>query len=393
MLNSFALGITLPVMNVVLLARGLTLSTLALFMALYGGIIVATEIPSGYVSDRYGRVKTFILAKWCTFAGLLLVVFSHSLVPLFFAAVLMGLARAFSSGSLEAVIVDWYKTIYGAEKLHRITSQMSVWETVGLSGGALCSGFVSVAFESSGLLSDGRTGVFLISALLQILIIIFVILWVRNRTDQEGEEERTPSVGLFMQSLKQREFLSILILTFAFGFVLSAIEKYWQPKLLGITTGQDLASILLGIITFLGFMGALGGSVLAGKLLDRYVKHTGTLLMLFCLFLALMFSALAFTGSQTGFLFFYTIFYIFVAMSGIASRTLINKEIPSELRATLLSTLSFSLQVGGLVSSIFASVLLAGGSSSIRTLWVIASGVCIVSIIPFMIHEMRLSRR
>ena len=63
--NAFALGITLPIMNVVLLERGLTLSTLALFMAVYSAIIVVTEIPSGYLSDRFGRIPVFVLAKGC----------------------------------------------------------------------------------------------------------------------------------------------------------------------------------------------------------------------------------------------------------------------------------------------------------------------------------------
>ncbi len=386
-LNAFALGITLPVLNVVLLARGLTLSTLALFMAIYSAVIVVTEIPSGYLSDRFGRIPVFMTAKVCTAAGMVLVVFTSSAVPLFMAAVLMAIARSFSSGSFEAVVIDWFREREGEQNLHVITTNMSVWETLGLSAGALASGFAALLFERIGLFSDGRVSVFLISACLQLLIIFFIAIWMGGDSRKEPAQEMQPSAGQFLTSLKNRQFLSLLILTFALGFLLSSIEKYWQPKIIGIIRDEDLATVLFGVVSFIGFMTALLGSILSGKLINRNRSRTGIYLVLLRLLLAASLLALAASRSPVSFLVLYASVYLFVAMSSVASGTIINTESPPAIRASLLSTVSFSLQIGGLVSSLFASVWLAGGVRSISSLWSVAAALVIVSLIPFIMHE------
>ncbi|MBN2860480.1 MAG: hypothetical protein JXK93_09485, partial [Sphaerochaetaceae bacterium] len=191
----------------------------------------------------------------------------------------------------------------------------------------------------------------------------------------------------FISAVKNRQFLSLLILTFAVGFVLSSIEKYWQPRLIEITRHEDLATILLGIISFIGFMTALIGSVLSGSLIHRNRSRTGIYLLFSRLLLAVSLAALSYAHSHISFLVLYACVYLFVSISSVASRTIINTGISSTLRASLLSTVSFSLQIGGLVSSLFASLWLAGGVMSITSLWVIASGVLILSLIPFIVQE------
>ena len=386
-LNAFALGITLPVLNVVLLARGLTLSTLALFMAVYSAVIVVTEIPSGYLSDRFGRIPVFMTAKVCTIAGMVLIVFTFSAVTLFMAAVLLAIARSFSSGSFEAVVIDWFREQEGEQNLHVITTNMSVWETLGLSAGALSSGFAALLFERTGLFSEGRESVFLISAFLQLLIIIFIAIWMGGPSRKQPAQEIQPTAEHFLTSLKNRQFLSLLILTFSLGFLLSSIEKFWQPKLIAMTQDKDLATVLFGIVSFIGFMTALLGSILSGKLIHRDRSRTGTYLVLLRLLLAASLMALASARSHISFLVLYASVYLFVAMSSVASGTIINTESPPAIRASLLSTVSFSLQIGGLVSSLFATVWLAEGGRSIGSLWVIAAAVVILSLIPFIAHE------
>ncbi len=388
-LDFFALGITLPMMNVVLLSKGLTLSTLALFMALYSGIIVATEIPSGYLSDRIGRIPMYLIAKLLTFFGMVTVFVSHSLFFMFGAAVLLSLARSCSSGSFEAVVVDWHKETYGTEKMHQITTMMSVWETLGLSSGALASGFVARIFTHLHIGSDGRAGVFLISALMQVVIIILTVQLRKTLSDDQITGSDQISVKQLLSIAGEKSFASILILIFALGIILSSIELYWQPVLLQMIPGDDLGSILLGIVAFIGFMGALVGSLLAGKLIGRWKKGTSFIFVLLRLLLALSFVLLALTHTELGFFGLYALFYIFVAMSGVVSGTIVNTRIPSALRSSLLSTASFALQIGGLAATLFASAWLSGGKRSIRSLWIIYAVLSVCALIPFFIHEIR----
>ncbi len=384
MINSFALGLTLPVMNVIFLEKGLTLSSLALIMALYSALIVLTEIPSGYVSDRFGRRQSFAWAKWASAAGLFITVFTQSLPALIVAVIFLAFARSFSSGSFEAMIIDWHKETYGEERNHEVTSRLSLWETLGLSAGALSSGFVTIACENLPFLSSATLAPFFISALLQILLAVLTALW--GPLYESGlltAREKPRMSEVLGTSLKNRRILSFLILAFSLGFALSSLEKYWQVRVMEITFSSSLASILLGVVVFIGFMAAMLGALSAGGLLKRVQARRDLLLTGFWILMSCSFLLLAGAGKAAVFLILYGLFYFFLEVSSVIQSTLANREIPSHMRASLLSSFSFSLQVGGLVSSLFASRFLAVQAGSIDSLWVITACICLISLVPF----------
>jgi MFS family permease len=383
-LSSFGLGITLPVMNLLILDKGATLSTLALFMGVYSVVIVTTEIPSGMFSDRFGRRMTFIVSKTMMLLGSLFLIFGSSTVSLIGAVLALGLARSFISGSFEALTVDWHNQEFGIDRLHRITSHMAVWDTLGLSGGALSSGFVTLAFQNLQPLETPYLGNFWISSVIQVLVIVLTLSWIKEPVLESSpvEEASQSKLGL-VDLVRSRTILPFFILSFAFGFILSSIEKYWQPRLLEITDTDHTGVILLGVISFIGFMAALGGSILAGRLLHKHPKRSAIYVVVFKSIFALSMVAVALATGPMVFTIAYGGFYLFLAISQIPEQTLLNREIPSRMRASLLSVSSFSLQIGGLVSSLFAAIWLHNGKWGIPSLWLIAVILTIISIAPF----------
>lgn len=55
-----ATGLTVPVLTLMLLARGATLETLSLFMGITLIATVALEVPSGIAADVLGRKRLFL---------------------------------------------------------------------------------------------------------------------------------------------------------------------------------------------------------------------------------------------------------------------------------------------------------------------------------------------
>lgn len=380
--SSFALGVTLPVINMMILEKGASLSSLALFMGLYGAVIVGTEVPSGMVADRFGRKTAFLLSKLFTVVGSLLLVAGSSEVLLVCAVVFLGLARSFVSGSFEALTVDWHIGENGIDSLHKITTRISVWETIGLSLGSLSAGLIAVGFERMGFAGNRYNGNFIVSGLLQLFVVVMTLMWIAEpNTRRSTEKFRKTKMGMLAHLKGNRTLLSLLLLAFALGFLLSAIEKYWQPRLVAVTGTEDVASILLGIVAFIGFAGALGGTILAGFLLDRHPNSTRTLLIAFRVVMALGLVGLTTSASPTIFIVWYGSFYLLLGMGSVAEQTLLNKTIPSEIRASLLSVSSFFLQIGGLVSSLFAALWMNTPSGGIDSLWMIASAVLVLSTI------------
>jgi MFS family permease len=386
--NSFALGITLPVMNLMVLEQGASLSSLAVFMGLYSLVIVATEVPSGIFADRYGRKITFLVAKICTIGGSLLLVSSNSFVVLTSAVILLGLARSFSSGSGEALTIDWYIEQQGIASLQRITTRLSVWETIGLTMGSLSAGFVTIGYEQLRLPMSRYTGNFLVSVLLQLIVILCIIFWITEPKNQKNStEKQEKSSGLLTTIRTNSTLVALLTLAFALGFLLSAVEKYWQPRLFHVTTSKETASILLGVIACIGFAGALGGSLLSGKLLGYLHKRIHGVLILLRILLAITLITLTTSAGPTSFIIWYGSMYLILGMGSVAEQTLLNKSIPSEKRASLLSVSSFFLQIGGLVSSFVAAIWLRIQPQGINELWATASLVLMLALIPLVVVQ------
>ena len=53
-LKNFALGITIPVTNLILLESGASLQTLPLLISLFSLTVLAMELPSGIGADLWG---------------------------------------------------------------------------------------------------------------------------------------------------------------------------------------------------------------------------------------------------------------------------------------------------------------------------------------------------
>lgn len=67
-----ATGLTVPVLTLMLLARGATLETLSLFMGITLAVTVALEVPSGIAADALGRKRLFMIAMLLNVAGYVL---------------------------------------------------------------------------------------------------------------------------------------------------------------------------------------------------------------------------------------------------------------------------------------------------------------------------------
>lgn len=384
--SSFALGVTIPVLSLLLLEKGLNLSTLALAMGAYSIVVVASEIPSGIIGDRYGRKTCFILAKLFTAIGSVLLIVARS--PLVFACaiILMGLARAFISGSFEALAIDWHNQRFGTEEVHRITTWISIWETVGLSAGALAAGFVTIWSGNLMYLHGTYDGNFLLSAIANGMIAVLAWMWIDEPARQMSEQKSEIGFGPIMRYIRSNRLLAGLMAgSITTGFLLSSIEKYWQPKLVAITNGTEKATVFLGFLAFIGFMGALAGTVISGRIIETYKRSVLLQFTLWRLGMVVAVAALSRSMAALGYGAWYGVFYVCLGLSGIAEQVMLNRLIPAHLRASLLSSASFALQAGGLAASGFAALWLTDRQEGISSLWLISAGIMVISVIPILV--------
>ena len=146
-LKFFASGTIVPILSLMLLARGATIETISLIIGLYSVTVIAAEFPSGVFADLYGRKTSFLLSCVLYLISYSMFFFSRSAVILLIGMVVNGLSRAFSSGSIEALMID-----HATEQccpLERVTARLAILESAGLAGGVALSD-IGVAHAESG---------------------------------------------------------------------------------------------------------------------------------------------------------------------------------------------------------------------------------------------------
>lgn len=376
LLRSLTTGIISPVLTLMALSHGATLSTLSLAIGAYSCTVIAAEFPSGVFADLYGRKRSFVVSLLFILASYMLFLASGSFGLLLVAMVLSGLGRAFASGSIDALAID--EAAHDAA-LVTVTARLSVLESVGLSAGALAGGLLAG-------LGNAYAGNLLACMALVITMLALTLLTVREAPRRACPAENRPRLGAHLrQSLgfvKRRGIVCVLV-AFAVlsGFAMLATETYWQPAL----ASYQPAPWMLGAVNCLGFAVVIIGSKWAERRLIHAPQATAALLLgQKALWGISLFGLWASSGVAT-FVGSYALGYLFLGGSGVAESTLLNREAPSAQRASILSLFSFLLQLGGLLASLCGYWVAA--TLGFRALWPLAGGLLVACAIVFGIYR------
>lgn len=87
-------------------ANGLTATQIFLTESVFAAVVAAAEIPTGYLSDRIGRKKCFIIGSALLPTGIAIYAFSHSFWAFACAEAILGLAISFRSGTDSSFLYD-----------------------------------------------------------------------------------------------------------------------------------------------------------------------------------------------------------------------------------------------------------------------------------------------
>ena len=364
-LKFFASGTIVPILSLMLLARGATIETISLIIGLYSVTVIAAEFPSGVFADLYGRKTSFLLSCVLYLISYSMFFFSRSAVILLIGMVVNGLSRAFSSGSIEALMID-----HATEQccpLERVTARLAILESAGLAGGALVGGLLAEVGERFSF----NLGV---NIILTVIILFLTVLFVHETPRIKAEHVATTHRQLFHKQV--RESLSfaklggtvriLLIFFLLMGFALSAIEVYWQPAL----EAYQPVYWLFGAVSFGGFAFVIFGSWVAEKLLRKHPKAGVGLLLLLKAPLGLGLILFSFVKSEYSLVGFYLGLYLLIGSSNVVESTLLNQIVPSSHRASILSLFSLVLQLGGVLASLGG--FLVSTYSRYQNMWLLA---------------------
>jgi DHA1 family quinolone resistance protein-like MFS transporter len=384
----FIPGMFTPVMVLLLLDGGLGLVEVGTVLALYSGTVIVLELPTGGLADAIGRKRVYLAALCVSMLAVSIIMFGHDLLFFAFGFIVYGVARALSSGSIDAWFVDEFKRENPGGDLQKALGKANTFIPLGLALGALVGGLLPTLFGDS---AASLTGASRYSATLLVMLALMVVQFGLTSVmikENFVEADRKGVAGGFREvpnvlrdairfGIRDRNTRLLLTAAMALGFTLFSLELLWQPQLKGII-GSDSQSWIFGLVAAGYFVMASLGSLLSGKVCDLFKGNLFLALLAMTTGVSIAIVVMALQNGIIGFVVLYFIVYLMIGLIGSPHAAAYNAGIPSEKRSTLMSFDSLVTQLGGVISSIVLGFV--SGAYSIQAAWFIASLVLFIAL-------------
>jgi len=388
----FVVGLIVPVIALLQLEKGLNLFQIGISMAIYSGTVVILELPTGGLSDTIGRKKVYLISLLIKFGAAFTILIAQDFQIIILGFLLLGMARAFSSGSMDAWFIDEFHLIDPKGNLQEALARIGIFIPIGLAVGSLLGGFLPMSF---GKITNQIPGLGTYSSNL-IAILFFVIiqylLTSKLIIEEIPPERKSDFISGFkllpevlstsiQYGVKNNTIFLLLLSVLALGVGFSGLETFWQPQVKNIL-GSDSQTWIFGALTAGYFFAGSLGNVLITPLCKLFKNNYLLVLFLIRLFMGVLFFILALQNKIAGFTIFYLTFFLYNGMNSAPHSTIFNYQIPSEKRSTLLSFESLFLQIGGLLGALIMGYI--SNSFSITIAWFIGSAVLVLSCFTYL---------
>lgn len=370
-----ATGLALPVQMLIYAARGVDLPTVGLLVALYSGLVVLLELPTGALADRLGRRRTMLLACVFLVVAPLALAFAQAWWQFALVSLASAVGRALGSGPVEAWYVDTVRAADPQVSIRTGISQGWAVESVGLGLAAIVGGALPGQFR--GMPNDGLLTPLSVPALgaatLAALSLVAHALLMKEppRTSAAGGARAAVRAvpGQIAQGVRlawrDPVVRPLMIRTAAVGVAINTLELLAPLQFAALLGGADQAALAYGLLAAGGFLGTAVGSALAPWLCRRLPWHPLIVAALASVggALAVGLVGLASVGiggfvlAAAGYLGTYTL----MGPAGPLATEAVHNQVTERDRATLVSVASLALQLGGFVSSLTVTRLAGWG--------------------------------
>lgn len=354
-----------------------------LHINLFGGtfwlVNFLTELPAGVFSDRYGRKASMILSGLIRALGLFLLLVSHHHIGrLLTAAALTAIGESLKSGTLESWALD---------RIHDLDPTFDSTQLFSKDKFYLSAANLIVTFLGAQLLAKINLQLPFILAPLLLLLNVLVVMCKMDaktpyQTQRQAEEGERPTLLSGIQAFKANpSFFHLALSLLPLQFILSGPASQWQ-----LFFSQKSETLITGYISILITLCAMLGHYLTPKIASRFENK----LSFFLLTTSLNAGAILLTAWSRSFtlaLIFFALHIVAMSSEQVYRYSVLNNEIKSSHRATLLST--FNTLESGFTVLCFVFVGRLSDQFSLSTSWTICSILLLLSALPQFLHLMK----
>lgn len=331
---SFIISFSLQLMGAYLIlwfySIGLSFTEIGLITSIYMILTLPVDIPSSALADKYGRLKIFSIGTLIYSLGLISLSTSSSPIFVFLSYGIMGIGLGIYSNTLEAWVID---SLNSREKLPKIFSRQQIANGIaGFLGNAVASVLI--------LLYHKLNFPILIAGLVMILSVIIALL---SEDNKGGKTTTLPAKRIVKEGVKhvasERALLALLTSSIFTVFPLVAWMQFVSPYVVNVL---GLPQKYWGFILSAYFLTVALGGYINEKLLKKVNHRLITIFSVFLLSLFVLTLSISNLSLILFLLFGLSLIYP-IRSSNIISWE--NELIPSNYRATVLSSLSFIIRI------------------------------------------------
>jgi MFS family permease len=340
----FPVGLTIGVVTLIPLQRGMSLAQLGVILAAQGLVVLALELPTGGVADALGRRPVVLAASVMALASSLVFVLAQTFAAFVVALLLQGVFRALDSGPLEAWYVDAAQADDPDVAVEDGLSRAGTVLGVSIAGGALVSGGL-VTWNPVPAVGALETPCWLSIAFIVVNLAATTMLMREQAThvDRGGLHRALRSAqeapGVVADGLRllgsNRVLLALVLVEVFWAVGMIAYETFMPVRLAELVGGETRAGALMGPVSAAAWSLFAVGSTLAAVLSRRIgVAWTAIVSALArAAFTILMGLTAGAVGLVTAFLVVYTLH----GTGGPSHATLLHRQAEPRNRTTVLS--------------------------------------------------------
>jgi DHA1 family tetracycline resistance protein-like MFS transporter len=392
-LRWFPVGLELPILVLLPLDRGLTLAETGLAASFQGFVALALELPTGGLSDSWGRRPVLAVAAAVSAVSLALFAVADTFAMLAAVYLLQGVFRALDSGPLDSWYVDATLADDANAKIDRGLSAGSAVVGVAMGAGALVAGGIVAWVEIPGvpiLALPVWLGLFV-----QLMGLAAILLLVHEPPHPDGRRflaslRDVPRVIVQGAGLVRRSriLLPLLAVELFWGFGMVAFEVLVKVRLAEEVGGLAKAAAIVGPAGAVAWLAFAAGSSLVPLLSARIGVAVTAGVLRIAQGLAVV--GMGLLAGPAGVLAGYLAAYAMHGAAGPVHMTLIHREVTAEHRSTVTSMNSMFAQPAGALGLIVLTALASGVSTGFA---IVVGGIALAVAAPLYLPAARAERR
>ncbi len=342
----FIVGITLPIMVLYMTSKGLDLFQVGMTLSVYSATIIVLELPTGGLSDSLGRKKVYMCSLVVSIFSGSVLLFATGLPMFLVGFLLYGVARALSSGSMDAWFVDEFALRNPGGNLQKALATANVFIPMGIGAGSLLGGVLpmltSGLTESVDWMSPYSANILLMVTLLALQLVTTSVLVQERALKGQG----TASSGLkafpavlsdaMVFGVKDRFTLVMMISSAFLGFGLLSVELLWQPRTLELME-DPTQTWIFGVLAAGYFFASSVGNMLASRFSDILGEDRLRSLTWMRALGGIVLMVLSWQAGLLAFALLYLLLYMFFGLATSPHAAVFNARIPKQRRSTLMS--------------------------------------------------------